>query len=289
MQGNEDRSAAAGIEMDEVGPIIEKHRKQRGGLIAILGDIQARYGYLPEPALRMVSGQLGHPLEEIYGVATFYRSFSLAPRGKHHVCACLGTACHVRGAQRIVDELERKLGIQAGQTTPDGEFSLETVNCLGACALGPVVVADGHYHSKVRKSGVGDLLERAAQGGGSAEANGAPAFVLNACCPRCQSRLEESGHLIENHPAIRLDAACRGRHGWIRLSSVYGSRQIASEFPIPAGSVVEFQCPHCHIALPISSRCWECDAPVASLQIAGGGKWNLCCRRGCPQHLLEIS
>jgi NADH-quinone oxidoreductase subunit E len=133
-----------------IRPILEQHGNgARGALIAILEDIQAEYGYLPEPALRAVSDELGLSLVDIYGVATFYRSFTLTPRGKHLVCVCQGTACHVRGAPLIVEELERQLGIARGETTPDGEFTLETANCLGACALGPIVVVDGQYFSNV--------------------------------------------------------------------------------------------------------------------------------------------
>lgn len=132
-----------------------------GGLIGTLQAIQAREGYLSEEALRALSSRTGRSLVDIYGVATFYRSFSLKPRGRHLIYACLGTACHVRGAPRIAEELERRLGIKAGQTTPDGEFTLETVNCLGACALGPVVVVDGRCFPNVHASGVGAILAKA--------------------------------------------------------------------------------------------------------------------------------
>ena len=135
----------------DISGILEKHTENRGRLIAILEEIQAEHGYLPETLLRKVSDQTGYSIVDVYGVATFYRSFSLKPRGKHLIFACLGTACHVRGAPRVVEEFERQLGIKAGQTTEDKEFTLETVNCLGACALGPVVVIDGHYFSQVRK------------------------------------------------------------------------------------------------------------------------------------------
>lgn len=288
-QKKERRHSAEAVDGAEVERLVEKHEKQRGGLIAILGEIQARYGYLPELALRIVSKKLGRALEDIYGVATFYRSFSLTPRGQHLVCACLGTACHVRGAQRIVEELERKLGVKTGQTTPDRKFTLETVNCLGACALGPVVVTDGHYHSKLKKSAVSDLLAKTLKGNRAGGSNGTPEFALNLCCPRCQQKLGDETFLLDQHPAVRLNAICRGRQGWIRLSSVYGSRQIAAEFPITQGAIVEFQCPHCHISLPSPTHCWDCQAPMASLRLAGGGTLNLCCRRGCPQHLLDIA
>ena len=153
-------SEADGDSQDILG-ILEKHHEDGRGLIAILEEIQARYGYLPEKALRTLGDRTGHSLVDIYGVATFYRSFSLEPRGKHLVSACLGTACHVRGAPRIVEELERQLGIKAGETTPDDEFTLETVNCLGACALGPIVVVDGRYFSNVDTASVKRILEAA--------------------------------------------------------------------------------------------------------------------------------
>jgi NADH-quinone oxidoreductase subunit E len=106
---------------------------------------------------------------DIYGVARFYRSFSLKPRGKHLICACLGTACHVRGAPSVVEEFERQLNIKAGQTTADKEFTLETVNCLGACALGPIVVVDNHYFSNVDMAKVKHILEKVRVGLSPAE------------------------------------------------------------------------------------------------------------------------
>lgn len=135
--------------------------QEQGGLIAILDGIQETYGYLPEDALRAVAGKTGRSLVDVYGVATFYRSFSLQPRGEHTISVCLGTACHVRGARMIVEEFERQLGIHAGETTPDGAFTLETVNCLGACALGPIVALDGRYYSKVTTAKVARILRQA--------------------------------------------------------------------------------------------------------------------------------
>ncbi len=270
--------------------VAEKHRAQRGGLIAMLGDIQAEHGYLPESALRVLSEQTGRALKDIYSVATFYRSFSLEPRGRHLVCACLGTACHVRGAQRVVEALERKLGVKAGQTTADKEFSLETVNCLGACALGPVVVMDGRYHSKVKKSGVADLLEKAAKSNGGPEAGaGRERFVLEVRCPICRQGLKDERHALDDCPSIRLQATWGNRPCWVRLSSVYGSRVAATEFQIPKGSVVNFQCPHCHARLASPSDCWDCGAPMSSLQVTGGGLVSFCSRQGCPHHLLDVT
>ena len=128
----------------EVAGILDRHEGDRGGLISILEDIQARYSYLPAEALKTVADATGRSLVDIYAVATFYKSFSLKPRGKHVCTVCTGTACHVRGAPTVAQEFERQLGINAGETTPDKEFTLETVNCLGACAAGPIVVVDGH-------------------------------------------------------------------------------------------------------------------------------------------------
>ena len=145
----------------EILDLVGRHNPDCGGLMAILEEIQAAYGYLPEAALRLVANATNRSLVDVYGVATFYRSFSLHPRGRHHVCACLGTACHVRNAPSIVEELERQLGIRAGETTSDREFTLETVNCLGACALGPIVVVDGKYYSKVDVAAVKRILDDA--------------------------------------------------------------------------------------------------------------------------------
>ncbi len=150
--------------------VLTGHGQNRGGLLAILEEIQARYGYLPEAALRMVAEETGRSLVDVYGIATSFRAFSMVPRGRHLVCACLGTACHVQGGLRVVEELERQLGVQAGETTPDREFSLETVNCLGDCAIGPVVVIDGRYLSRVGRSRARQILDRASAGLGRADA-----------------------------------------------------------------------------------------------------------------------
>lgn len=146
------------IDEQEVLAIIHRHDPDCGGVIAMLEDIQTIYGYLPEKSLRLVAQTAHRSLVDVYGVATFYKSFSLRPRGRHHLCVCMGTACHVRNAPMISEEFERQLGITAGETTPDGEFTLEKVSCLGACALGPIVVADGVYHSKVDSAGVSRIL-----------------------------------------------------------------------------------------------------------------------------------
>lgn len=150
----------ANVKEGEVLEIVREQEGKLGGLISLLTKIQEHYGYLPEKALRIVAAATGNSMVDIYGVATFYRAFSLKPRGKHHVCVCQGTACHVRGAQALAQEFERQLNIPAGETTPDGQFTLETVNCLGACALGPVVVADGECQTKIRPAAVKTILKK---------------------------------------------------------------------------------------------------------------------------------
>ncbi|MGQ9672559.1 MAG: NADH-quinone oxidoreductase subunit NuoE family protein [Candidatus Aminicenantales bacterium] len=144
----------------KVKSIVDKHQAEKKALIAILQDIQAEYNYLPEEALRLVSRSLGVPLIDIVGVATFYRAFSLKPRGRHIATVCLGTACHVRGGPKILEEFERILNVRAGETTLDREFTLETVNCLGCCAIGPVVVVDGDYHAQTSIRKVGPILKK---------------------------------------------------------------------------------------------------------------------------------
>jgi len=115
-------------------------------LIEALQDIQQEEGFISEDAMRAVSEGLAVPLIEVYRVASFYKAFSLTPRGRHLVTVCMGTACHVRGAPRMLDEVRGQLGVAPGETTSDGLFTVECVNCLGACAIGPVVVLDGVYH-----------------------------------------------------------------------------------------------------------------------------------------------
>lgn len=132
--------------LQKIDTILKKYEDQVGVLTQVLQDINSEFNYLPENALRYISDQLDIPLSQIYHVATFYTSFSLIPRGEHLIRVCQGTACHVRGSARVLNEIERILKIKSGETTPDLKFTLETVNCLGACALGPVVVIDGEYY-----------------------------------------------------------------------------------------------------------------------------------------------
>ncbi len=148
------------VQESKVKSFVTKYSSEKKALISILQDIQEEYNYLPQEALRIVSENLGIPLIDIFGVATFYRAFSLEPRGKHLVTVCMGTACHVRGGPKILEEFERKLDIEAGETTEDRQFSLETVACLGCCAIGPVVVVDGDYHAQTSIRKVGSILKK---------------------------------------------------------------------------------------------------------------------------------
>ncbi len=136
------------IEAAKVKAFITKYSSDKNALITILQDVQSEYNYLPRKALIIVSQTLNVPLIDIISVATFYSAFSLEPRGEHTVTVCMGTACHVRGGPKILEEFERKLKIKAGHTTEDKKFTLETVACLGCCAIGPVVVVDNDYHAQ---------------------------------------------------------------------------------------------------------------------------------------------
>ena len=152
--------SAPELTIDAIRPILNKFIEKRGSVIGLLQDVHETYGYLPEEILREVSKELDIPLGKFYGLATFYTSFRLEPMGKHHICACVGTACHVKGAPAIVDAFKRDLKIQDGETTADGQFTLDTVNCLGACALAPLVVVDGEYYGKSKPNKVTKLIEQ---------------------------------------------------------------------------------------------------------------------------------
>lgn len=139
--------------------ILEKHKAEQGTLIGLLQDMQEAYGYLPEERLEDVSHELEVPLAQLFNLATFYHSFRLEPMGKHHICVCVGTACHVRGASAIVDTIERDLNVQAGETTEDRMFTVDTVNCLGACALAPLLTIDNEPQGNVTQSKIKKLLK----------------------------------------------------------------------------------------------------------------------------------
>ena len=146
------------IGLNKIDQIANKYQNDPSMVIQILLEIQRENRWLPKEALIRVSEKLGTPLNQIYQIATFYKAFSLIPKGRHMVTVCMGTACHVRGAPRILDRVQETLSIVPGETTPDLEFSLETVNCLGCCALGPVMVVDGEYYGHLSPREVKNIL-----------------------------------------------------------------------------------------------------------------------------------
>jgi NADH:ubiquinone oxidoreductase subunit E len=148
------------VDNTTIDAFVERYGTGKSALIQVLQDIQGEARYLPREALEYLSEKLDVPLATTYNVATFYNAFSLTPKGKHHISVCMGTACHVRGAQIILDKFVRDMKIEAGQTTEDMEYSLDTVACVGACALGPIVVTDGEYHSNVSLQKVGKIVGR---------------------------------------------------------------------------------------------------------------------------------
>lgn len=140
--------------------VIEKYKGQEGALIPILHQIQQSLGYLPEDVQAYIAEKMGVPLSEIYGVVSFYTLFSTQPKGKYTISVCLGTACYVRGAGLIVEELEKQLNIKVGETTQDGMFTLEACRCLGACGLAPVLTVNGHVHGRLTVDDVASMLDK---------------------------------------------------------------------------------------------------------------------------------
>ena len=145
--------------MKAVSEIIGAFPKSSESLIGILQEIQEEHNYLSEDNIKEVSDQLDVPLQRVYSVATFYNVFSLKPKGKNIVKVCMGSACHVRGAVRIMEAIERSLGVKNGETTADGNFSLETVNCLGACALGTIMVLNKEYNGHITSAKVEKIFK----------------------------------------------------------------------------------------------------------------------------------
>ena len=148
------------IDTSKVDEVIDSFSGDLSQLIGILQDIQANFNYLPREALVRVSERLEIPISQVFGVATFFKAFSLKPRGRHQINVCLGTACHVRGGARILGKLERDLEIEAGGTTEDLRFTLESVRCLGCCSLGPVVVIDNDTYGRLNQERVTKLLDQ---------------------------------------------------------------------------------------------------------------------------------
>jgi NADH-quinone oxidoreductase subunit E len=278
------------MSMQHVSAVAEKHGSRGGGLMAVLQEIQSRYGYLPAEALKLVAEETGISLVDVYGVATFYRSFSLKPRGKHVCSVCVGTACHVRGGAVIAEEFARRLKTQPGETTADREFTLETVNCLGACALGPIVVIDGHYFSNVAPAKVQEIIEKVRIGLDKVEVQtDQRIFPVEVSCPQCNHGLMDPDHLVDGYPSIKVTVSCGREHGWLWLSCLYGSYTVDREHEMPPDLVPDFFCPHCHAHLIGSANCPDCEAPMVPMIVRGGGIVQICSRRGCKGHILDLS
>ena len=149
----------ATVDLDRVDQIIAEHQSDASSLIQVLLDLQDENHWLPREALERISERLEIPLTRVQHIATFYKAFSLVPKGRHHVHVCMGTACHVRGATRVLDTVQDLTGLAPGETDLDLNFSLETVNCLGCCALGPVIEIDGKAHGNVSTDQTEDILK----------------------------------------------------------------------------------------------------------------------------------
>jgi len=158
-QGKE-KIRKADMDIERIDKIIDKHKGETSSLIQILLEIQSENHWLPKEALDRVSEKLHVPLSRIQHIATFYKAFSLVPKGRHQVHICMGTACHVRGATRVLETVQEVTGIKPGETDLDLKFSLERVNCLGCCALGPVMEIDGKTHGKLSTAETTDVLKR---------------------------------------------------------------------------------------------------------------------------------
>lgn len=144
--------------------IVEEYSKNKRYALPILQDIQREYGFIPRESMIIISKYLEVPISEIYSLATFYKSLSLKPKGKYTIKLCDGTACHIRGTETIKEELEKILDIPSGETTKDGLFSIETVNCIGACALAPVMLINGKYYGSLNKEKVKDIIDKLKEG-----------------------------------------------------------------------------------------------------------------------------
>ena len=144
----------------DVRKMLEKYTTDKDNLIQILNEVQEHYGYIPQFAQKEISEYLNIPMAEVYGVITFYSRFTLEPKGKYNIAVCLGTACFVKGSEAILDRIKEKLGIDVGQTTADGKFSIEATRCIGACGLAPVFTVNDEVHGKATAEMVDEVIEK---------------------------------------------------------------------------------------------------------------------------------
>ena len=145
--------------IEQVEAICDKHGNKPGELINILHEAQSLHGYLPEEMQRVIARKLNIPASKVYGVVTFYSFFTMTPKGKHPISVCLGTACYVRGSEKLLEEIKRILNIEVGETTPDGKFSLDCLRCVGACGLAPVVTIGEKVYGRLQPKDVQKILE----------------------------------------------------------------------------------------------------------------------------------
>ncbi len=145
---------------DMISPIVTAYPREKRYILAMMQDVQKKYNYLPKEALKMIATHAEVPFSQIYSMATFYKAFSLIPKGRYNIRVCDGTACHIKGSAVLIDQIYNNLGIKPGETTEDKAFSLETVNCLGACAIAPVVMVNDAVHAKVTSSGILKIIEK---------------------------------------------------------------------------------------------------------------------------------
>jgi len=159
MENNMQNGSGNMVNENTMKEIISRYPAEKRFSLAIMQDIQRKFNYIPREAMEAISEYLSIPLSKIYGMATFYKALSLNPKGKYVIKVCDGTACHIRSSMVIISELEKLLGIKVGEITPDGLFSIETVNCLGACALAPVMVINGEYYGKLTAQNIAGIIE----------------------------------------------------------------------------------------------------------------------------------
>jgi NADH-quinone oxidoreductase subunit E len=148
------------MNQEKLSEILGKYEFDQSTVIAVLQDVQEEFGYLPREALSRVSKEMDIPLSRVLSLATFFNAFSLKPKGKHPIHVCMGTACHVRGSQLILEKLERELNIKPGETTPDMNFSLDAVRCVGCCGLAPVIMVDDEFHGKLTQAKIPAILKK---------------------------------------------------------------------------------------------------------------------------------
>lgn len=146
------------VSASEINAIIAAYPQEKRCLLAMMQDLQRKFNYLPRTGIERLAEHVGVPVSNVYSLATFYKAFSLVPKGRYNIRVCDGTACHIKGSNVLIDQIYSTLGIRPGETSPDGEFSLETVNCLGACAIAPVMLVNGRVHSKVSNAAVAGII-----------------------------------------------------------------------------------------------------------------------------------